>query len=68
VLVTGFSAPPRTAASSVVATSRRHPRQRGPAEDRVAGSYHAEAHPASLTGIFLAISADLGHGTSRLNG
>ncbi|HEX5396676.1 MAG TPA: hypothetical protein VFX74_06230 [Candidatus Limnocylindria bacterium] len=51
-----------------MATSRRHPRQRGPAGDRVAGSYHAEPHPASLTGIFLAISADLGHGTSRLNG
>ena len=49
MLVTGFSAPPRTG-------------------DRVAGSYHAEEHPASLTGIFLAISADLGHGTSRLNG
>jgi len=32
------------------------------------GNYYAEPQPSSLTGIFLAISADLGHGTSRLNG
>ena len=32
------------------------------------GNYYAEPQPSSLTGIFLAISADLGRGTSRLNG
>lgn len=32
------------------------------------GNYYAEPQPTSLTGIFLAISADLSQGTSRLNG
>ena len=32
------------------------------------GNYFAQPQPAQLSGIFLAISADLAHGTSRLNG
>jgi Flp pilus assembly protein TadG len=32
------------------------------------GNYFAEPNPTSLTGIFLAISADLARGTSRLTG
>jgi hypothetical protein len=37
-------------------------------EIATAGNYYAEPQPASLTGIFMAISEDLGRGTSRLNG
>lgn len=32
------------------------------------GNYYAQPQPAQLTGIFLAISADIMQGTSRLNG
>lgn len=32
------------------------------------GNYYNQPDPASLRGIFLAISADMQHGTSRLNG
>ena len=33
-----------------------------------AGNYYAQPEPASLTNIFLAISADIAQGTSRING
>lgn len=53
----------------VAATSRRRSSPTRPLQEIASpGNYYAEPQPSSLAGIFLAISADLGHGTSRLNG
>jgi hypothetical protein len=53
----------------VAATSRRRSSPTRPLQEIASpGNCFAEPQPSSLAGIFLAISADLGHGSSRLIG